>query len=374
MATLSICMIVKNEEENLRKTLPAMAASADELIIVDTGSTDGTVELARSFGAKVYSFPWINDFSAARNESLKYATQEWILWLDADEYMKEDDLKTLKHELDGRSEWLCYLPVCECLYGTTDEKSRYFRDKIFRNHLGIHFERPINEQVVFPAGHTGKTAQLPSFPIYHWGRDLSEEKMARKNTERAVLFEKVLEVEGGDPHYHYLLGCRYLDLHNQERALKELDEAIRTAVNDSDRYLKEGAHLRRGWIFFEKNDFVNALAEGLAARDLNPSNAESYCLAGGSCLALGRMEEAVQIMEKSAELIYREHPVLGTQIRYWNFLRYSFMANAYIATQQYAKAMAPLAQALQAEPQNETLTRLFGMLNQMVNRTETVRA
>src|SRR5207249_3515175 len=81
----SLCMIVKNEEQFLVDCLASMRDAVDEIIIVDTGSTDATVELAEAAGAKVFHYPWQDDFAAARNESISHATGKWILWMDADE-------------------------------------------------------------------------------------------------------------------------------------------------------------------------------------------------------------------------------------------------------------------------------------------------
>ena len=92
---VSLCMIVKNEEYYLPRCLSSVNNIVDEVIIVDTGSTDKTVEIAKSFGAKVYFFPWNNNFSEARNESLKYASKEWILILDADDELYTEDQKNL---------------------------------------------------------------------------------------------------------------------------------------------------------------------------------------------------------------------------------------------------------------------------------------
>ena len=94
--TLSVCMIVKDEETFLEKCLRSLDWFYDELIIVDTGSTDKTKEIAARFGAKVFDFKWVDDFSAARNFSLEKATSEWILVLDADELIEnKDDVKKL---------------------------------------------------------------------------------------------------------------------------------------------------------------------------------------------------------------------------------------------------------------------------------------
>ena len=87
----------------MAKTLPSNSKLADELIIVDTGSTDNTVAIAQKFNAKIFHFNWINDFSAARNESLKWATSDWIITLDADEIIREEDHKKIKEWKDSFS-------------------------------------------------------------------------------------------------------------------------------------------------------------------------------------------------------------------------------------------------------------------------------
>ena len=96
MATLSLAMIVKNEASRLARCLETVRGLVDEVIIVDTGSSDETVSLARARGALVHSFPWIDDFSAARNESLSHCTGDWILILDGDETLDERDHPTIR--------------------------------------------------------------------------------------------------------------------------------------------------------------------------------------------------------------------------------------------------------------------------------------
>ena len=89
--TLSCCMIVRNEEQFLLQCLESIKDVVDEIIVVDTGSADRTVQIAGEFGAKVYHHPWNNDFSEARNVSLSYATCDWILIMDADEELEQED-------------------------------------------------------------------------------------------------------------------------------------------------------------------------------------------------------------------------------------------------------------------------------------------
>ena len=102
MIKLSLCMIVKNEETVLERCLESAAGKnnrqenpTDEIIIADTGSTDGTKKFAEAYGAKIYDFPWKNDFSAARNFAFSKATGDYILWLDADDYISDEARKKL---------------------------------------------------------------------------------------------------------------------------------------------------------------------------------------------------------------------------------------------------------------------------------------
>ena len=99
MTELSLCMIVKNEEERLAKCLDSVSELVDEMIILDTGSTDKTVSIAQSFGAVVPFFKWNNDFSAARNESLKYVNKDWVLVLDADEVLNKETIPNIKQAI-----------------------------------------------------------------------------------------------------------------------------------------------------------------------------------------------------------------------------------------------------------------------------------
>ena len=87
MPTISVCMIVKNEGQYLRQCLESVKIFADEIIIVDTGSTDKTKQIAEQYTNKIYDFVWIDDFSAARNFSLSKASKEWIFVIDADEFI-----------------------------------------------------------------------------------------------------------------------------------------------------------------------------------------------------------------------------------------------------------------------------------------------
>src|SRR3954468_23378471 len=93
---VSLCMIVRNEEKNLRPCLEPVASLFGEIVVVDTGSTDGTRTVATDLGVRLFDFGWRDDFAAARNQSLAHATGDWVFWLDADDRIDADNLRRLR--------------------------------------------------------------------------------------------------------------------------------------------------------------------------------------------------------------------------------------------------------------------------------------
>ena len=113
---VSLTMIVRNEEKNLPACLGSAKGLFDEIVVVDTGSTDRTQEIAREFGAKVFEFAWINDFAAARNAALSHATGDYAFWLDADDVLEGHQCDNLRRLLDGLrpGDESAYVVRCAC--------------------------------------------------------------------------------------------------------------------------------------------------------------------------------------------------------------------------------------------------------------------
>ena len=110
---VSLCMIVKNEEEVLSRCLDSVKAFTDEIVIVDTGSTDGTRKIAADYTDRVFSFTWIDDFAAARNYAFSQATGDYLLWLDADDFVSPDNAKkflALRERLADEQPDMVFLP------------------------------------------------------------------------------------------------------------------------------------------------------------------------------------------------------------------------------------------------------------------------
>lgn len=146
LPSLSLAMIVKNESEHLKKLLPIVRGMVDEIIIVDTGSTDDTKQIAESFGANIYDFPWNDNFSDARNESLKYCTKDYIFWLDADDYIERQDIAKLKWFIQDNLGKAIFLNLVDKRY---DRSFQSVQLRVFPNHKDLQFIGKVHEQISF---------------------------------------------------------------------------------------------------------------------------------------------------------------------------------------------------------------------------------
>jgi glycosyltransferase involved in cell wall biosynthesis/tetratricopeptide (TPR) repeat protein len=144
---LSVCLIVKNEEQFLAQCLKSVRSLAWQIVVVDTGSTDRTVEIAKEFGAEIYSFAWNDDFAAARNAALEHATGDWILILDADEELPEAQHEKLRAGMKSSDAIACRLPLVNC---GNEAEGQNFVPRLFRNAPGVFYSGRVHEQV-FPS-------------------------------------------------------------------------------------------------------------------------------------------------------------------------------------------------------------------------------
>lgn len=148
MITLSVCMIVKNEQAALPRCLESLSGLYDELIIVDTGSTDGTKAVAAQYTDKVYDFPWIDDFAAARNASLQHATCEYVYVADADEVIDQENRQKfllLKQTLSPKVDIVQMKYANQLRHATTYNYDVEYRPKLFRRLRPFYFVEPIHE-------------------------------------------------------------------------------------------------------------------------------------------------------------------------------------------------------------------------------------
>jgi glycosyltransferase involved in cell wall biosynthesis/tetratricopeptide (TPR) repeat protein len=235
-ARVSLTMIVKNEEANLGPCLESIHHLVQEMVVVDTGSTDKTKEIATSFGAKVVDFPWVDSFAAARNVALEHATGDYAFWLDADDRVSPDNQEklrnlfaTLRHnELVGYAMKCCCLPDPQSKTSTIVDHVR-----LFPLRPEIRWSYRVHEQILPAFRGTGGGVRWSDVVIQHTGYvDIT---LRRRKLERDL---RLLEMENqehpDDPFTLFNLGSVFLELNKPEAALPCLERSLdKSAVTDS---------------------------------------------------------------------------------------------------------------------------------------------
>lgn len=184
MISISLCMIVKNEEKVLSRCLECIKDVVDEVIIVDTGSTDKTKEIARSYTDKVYDFKWVDDFSKARNYSFSKATKDYILWLDADDVVLEKDIEKfidLKKTLNKNVDMV--MMKYNLTYNEEGEPTfSYNRERLLKRSMHYKWVSPVHE-VIVPYGN-----------IIYSDIAISHKKEKKEYSKRNLnIFKKMIE-------------------------------------------------------------------------------------------------------------------------------------------------------------------------------------
>ena len=187
--TLSLCMIVKNEEKFLPQCLESVKDVVDEMVIVDTGSTDRTVEIAESYGAQIYHHAWQNSFSEARNYGLQFATCDWIFQLDGDEELVREDIPLLWDALRSAHPREDVNALFVAIYNDLpgQQQSKHYFQRIYRRDRA-RYEGIVHNQLVYD----GKPAPT-EIRIRHYGYALNKEEMAKKQCRTGDLLRKQLD-------------------------------------------------------------------------------------------------------------------------------------------------------------------------------------
>jgi glycosyltransferase involved in cell wall biosynthesis len=222
---VSLCMIVRNEEMNLEACLGSAAGLTEELVVVDTGSTDRTKEIARAYGARVFDFPWCDDFSAARNASIGHATGDWIFWLDADDRLDlagRVGLRTLFASLPDTRDG--YLVRCVSSGASGLEAMEGDHVRVFRNDPRLRFFYRVHEQVAPSILRARGTLRTTDVVIHHEGyRDRSTYR--RKQERNLALLELACRERPLDSFMLYYRGVAMLDLDRHAEAIVSLSLA-----------------------------------------------------------------------------------------------------------------------------------------------------
>jgi tetratricopeptide (TPR) repeat protein len=306
---LSVCMIVKNEAAHLAKCLESVKQVADEIIVVDTGSTDHTKDIAAIFGVSVLDFQWVDDFAKAKNYAISRASGEWILSLDADEVISPLDYDALRR-LVGKSapKSVAYAIVTRNYMNRVnalgwmpndgkymDEEAGYGwfpseKVRLFPNHARIRFEYPVHEIVEPALERLGIDIRPCHIPVHHYGKLDEQNSAAKGQRYYQIGIKKLDEME------HSLEAIRELAI--QAANLGKYDEAVSLwqKVIGLQPEMAD-AFVNMGTAYWNLGKYHEAVESAQKAMELAPNMKEAhfnYCL---SLLHLGQADAAIPVLE-----------------------------------------------------------------------------
>ncbi|MGL5694191.1 MAG: glycosyltransferase [Peptostreptococcaceae bacterium] len=232
-STISLCMIVKNEEKNLRRCLESTKNLVDEIIIVDTGSTDKTIEIAKEYNAKIYYHKWNHDFSEARNASLEKATKNWILFLDADEEITLEEGNKLKNILENNSHLDAFHLRLVNIISNSDIGDAIVL-RAFKNKPEYRFEGKMHEQIVGSIERSGGPIGATDVKILHYGYDPQFADIKEKQKRNLELLNSYPENKR-DGYFYYSLGNEYARIENHDMALETYQKALDIPIKKGER-------------------------------------------------------------------------------------------------------------------------------------------
>jgi tetratricopeptide (TPR) repeat protein len=309
---LSACMIAKDEEDNLPRALESLRGLADEIVLVDTGSTDRTREIALSFGANVIEHPWREDFAAAKNVALENARGRWILVLDADECVEPDSKEKVRAALSGKAD-AYYVRIESEMRSGAGRTFVNLHQRLFRNNLGIRYEGAIHEQVQTSLDRIGARVENSDIVLRHWGYALTREDTEAKLKRNLDMLLKVVDADPDDAvsffhlaETHSLAGDHSAAIDCYEKALriKRLPAAMVPVAmqNLASSKIKTGR-------------YEEALRLLRHAQELAPELISIHLLAGSALFGMKKFERAEQeimtYISKAGESARRPAPIFG---------------------------------------------------------------
>jgi GT2 family glycosyltransferase/Flp pilus assembly protein TadD/SAM-dependent methyltransferase len=322
-STLSLCMIVKNEEKQLPRCLMSAKPLADEIIVVDTGSNDRTRDIAKVLGAKVFDFPWPDNFSDARNFSIAQASGNWVLILDADEVLSVNDHGVLRKlyskqgtkraayrmttrnytDEAGSRGWVENDGKCQ-----EQEAGRGWfpssKVRLFPKHPAIQFANPVHEMVEPSLRKGGWPIKDCGVPIHHYGK-LNREKVIEKGKAYYRIGLQKLDQMQGDYDALKELAIQASEIGAYEEAVKIWHLVIGLAPEDAS------AFMNLGYSYLMLNQFDKAIEHSRKALDLNSASREAALNLSAAELIAGDLDSAAQMLD---QLLTREPdypPALG---------------------------------------------------------------
>lgn len=293
---ISVCMIVKNEEKIIEKSLKAISKYNFEIVVIDTGSTDKTKNIALKYTDKVFDYKWKDDFSSARNFSIDKATSKYILVIDADEIIESIDINSLKEAIDGS----------DCKVGrilrineySRDDQSFKYKERVNRlfNKDYYKYAGRIHEQIVRYDNKSYDTYNI-NIIVNHSGYENDEIKRKDKISRNITLLKQELQERGDDPYILYQLGKSY---YMKDEYDKSIDYFIKAMDFDLDTKLEYVQDMIEsyGYALINTKRYIEALDIINLYNEFN-SSCDFVFLCGLIYMNNGLFEKAINEFSKS---------------------------------------------------------------------------
>jgi len=223
-----LCMIVRDNENTIIPCLNSIRPWVDRMVVVDTGSRDRTPHLCRELGAEVYYFPWCDDFSAARNESLRHALGDWVFWMDSDDVIDSANGRSLQRLVRGchNPNVLGYIWQVHCPGSNSHDLTVVDHVKLFRNRPDIRFEGRIHEQILLSIRRIGGEVAWTDLFVVHSGYDRTKVGQERKRQRDFRLLELELRDRPNHPFTLFNLGMTHADVGDSVEAVNYLNRCL----------------------------------------------------------------------------------------------------------------------------------------------------
>lgn len=354
-------MIVKNEEQTLGRCLDSIKDIVDEIIIIDTGSNDKTKDVASRYTDKIFDFEWIDDFSAARNYSFSKAEKEYILWLDADDVLLEEDrqrFKNLKLTLDTE------VDVVMMKYnignsGSTKPVCTFYRERLLKRSKNFRWFDPVHEYIDF----SGK--------IYNSDIAVTHKRLHPLNDRNLSIFKKMLD-EGRELNKRqYFYYARESFLNGRiEDAITYYEKFLNTEGGLLSNYIDASIDLSR--CYLSKEDTKRSLKALLKSFEHEPPRAEVCCQIGYLYKSSDDFKRAIAWFELATCL--RKPEITWGSITHdcWGYIPYMELCSCNYKLGNIREALKSVEKALEFKPGDPSAIHNINFLNEVVKNVKLI--
>lgn len=356
---LTVSMIVKNEERFLPECLASIKDIADEIIVVDTGSTDRTVEIAKSFGVRLIEIEWPDDFAKARNVGLDAVRTPWVLVLDADEELIRDDLPALTAAIKTPIADAYNVRIVSVMDRAQDISESYVL-RLFRSSPKVRFEGKVHEQVFQSLKRHDMTIGSLNLRLLHKGYLNAVVEGRSKNERNRVLLEKQLREEPNDGYMLWQLAQTLMAEGKFPEALSAIRKALRNIpVHYPIWILAQTTYAKALHAHGEPKRAIKALEEGQQA---HPAYTDFYYLEGLFRMNLGQWPQAEQAFRKCLD-IGEAAGFLMTDTGVGGFKSLLKLSQVLVQQNRHKEALAYLLMAIKNNPPfRDGWAAIFGLL------------